>query len=455
MKRFFALIPVLFLAGCISITLEAADTPTSMPPSPIPATRSAQPTLIPTATAYPVAPTPTIDLTAIPPRDSAPRALYLLVKSALWVLRNDTSPAQRLTPEDSLVTAFDIWPDDGRIAYGTKSGKLYVVLPGRQPRLLLKLPADIPYPAFINGIDWSPDGIWLAYTVEYEGNGETVQASFPSSPSGLWMVSLEGSRPTWLMSNHYPAPEQDQNDINTYRQLSDPQWSPDGKSLLVRGIYSEWTNLHWLYPLEYAEDGRYLHSFPKDSTGNVLWTHAAWMPDSKGLLLSGQANTTFGSLAYSSRDGSQSEIWIEGKLANLFITDAILVPDDSFLPGTVQGMAAGPGRMIFLGSCPVCLDNPEARLFVMKTKIVDPYLNGTMIGPERLCTGNDVHGKPNRTGHIEWMPDLSLGVLQCGPNEIYLINLHRESPILTDLLPDLPALLPNEMPVFRWGELYQ
>jgi hypothetical protein len=450
MKLFLSFLMMAFLlAGCIDLTINLPASPTGVPAAASPTPPEASAT--PTASPVPTRPTPTVDLTTIPPADSASRSLYFLAKSAVWVLRPNTGQAERMTAEETLVTAFDVWPEDGRLAYGTKSGKLYAILPGQDARLLVKLGSDAPYPAFINGVDWSPDGNSLAYTVDYESSGQQILANTPSRPSGLWVLSLQDGQSTWLMSNRYFQTGQD--DVNTLRRLSDPQWSPDGKALLIRANYWENSNLHWLYPLQYAEDDRYLHSLALDgSKGPSGWTHASWTPDSQGLIFSGQENVTFGDLVYASRDSGQAEKWIDGKLGNLYVYDAYIVPNESFLPGATAGIASGPGRMIFLQSCPACTDIPWARLVVMKTKPIDPSMNGSILEPTKLCTRSDTYGNLNFPHRIEWQPNFSQGVMTCGSNEIYRINLHRQTPEVTDLLPALPALAPEEVPVFRWGE---
>ena len=49
------------------------------------------------------------------------------------MLRPNATRAVQLTAPDLIVTAFAIWPDDGRIAFATKSGKLYTQMPGKDP----------------------------------------------------------------------------------------------------------------------------------------------------------------------------------------------------------------------------------------------------------------------------------------------------------------------------------
>jgi hypothetical protein len=462
MKLFLSfLLTAFLLTGCIHLTVNLPASPSGAPTADTPAlseTPFLTPTAFaseiestPTATPTPFLPIATADLTTVPPVDGQARSLYFLAKSAVWVLRPNASQAERLTAEDTIVTAFDVWPEDGRMAYGTQSGKLYSILPGQDPRLLVKLGSDSPYPAFINGIDWSPDGSSLAYTVDYTSDGQQILASYPSRPSGLWIVSLPDSTSTWLMSNRYFQTSQD--DVNKLRRLSDPQWSPDGQALLVRAMYWESSNLHWLYPLQSAEDDRFLHTLALEgSKGPAGWTHASWTPDSQGLIFSGQEYVTFGDLVYANRDSGLAEKWIDGKLGNLYAYDAYIVPSGSFLPGATAGIASGPGRMILLQSCPECTDIPWARLVVMKTKPIDPSMNGSILEPAQLCTRNDKFGNLNVPHSIEWQPDFSQGVLTCGSNEIYRINLHRQTPELTDLLPALFPLSPEGVPVFRWGK---
>jgi len=444
------LIPFL-LAGCLSIRVNSPEkvSPTSTVEPVVPSN-----TPVPSAVVT-LAPldTPTPDLTDAAPAlmseiTGPPRSLYFLVKSALWVLRPGEAQPEQLTPGDSLVTAFDVWPEDGRITYGTLSGKLYAILPGKDPRLLVKH-TDEGNPVFISGAAWSPDGESVAYTVDYDSKGEMITAVYPSRTTGVWTVSLSAVRPTFLVSNHYLDPET--RDVNQIRRFSNPRWSPDGKALLLSASYWEWSNQEWLFPLEYHEDGGNLHNLGTQTS--PMWTNAAWTTDSQGVLLSGQGSSLYGDLAWASRDGSQSEILISGAAGKAYIYDAYMVPENSFLPGSTAGIESGPGRLIYLASCPDCQNTPRGVLWTMRSKWVDPNQNAGRIGPDALCSKNDSYGYPNEPRRIAWSADFSRGILICGWNEIYQVEMRRDGPVLTDLLPSLPALGLEEVPLFRWGEV--
>lgn len=463
MKRLLCILVSMILlltVSCVSISLEMPGST----PQPGPGATLTPLIETPTATFDLPGPTPpptetpaSIDLTLVPPPDGAQRSLYLLYQGGLYVLRPNTSQPERLTSPDVIVTAFSVWPEDGRIAFATKSGKLYTQMPGGDPMPLIKFEdEDMPYPAYVNGIDWSPDGSQLAFTVVYDNGDGMVYAAYPSSPSGVWIMPIKGGRPRWIISNRYPATENEGLDMSEYRRFSAPQWSPDGQSLIVEAGYWEWTNTHWIYPLEYTSDDRNLHSIRLDdpSLGGIEnWGHAAWTMDSQGLIFSSELNVTYGDLAYTTRDGAHAEVWQAGKLANLYIGDAHMVPDNSYLPGATMGIASGPGRMLYIGTCSNCQDPSAARIFVQRSKLVDATMNGTIVGPESLCTGKDTYGNHNWPRPIEWTPDFKQGVLTCGTNEIYLLTLNRDIPTLTDLLSMLPPITGYETPIFEWGEL--
>jgi hypothetical protein len=388
-------------------------------------------------------------LTAVP-QQGKPRSLYYLTDGSVWVIRHDTSTAERVTPSESIVTAFDVWPDDGRLAYATKSGKLYVMMPGSSPDLLLDLDGKAEKPAFITGMDFSPRGEALAFTVDFDGQGDNVMMNYPSYPSGLWMMNIFDRQATWLKSNHYLNTIE--GDVNLFEIFYAPVWSPDGLSILVSGGYYEWSNMSWFFPLKYAEDKTYQHSLPSAPNGGgpATWTNGSWMPDGQGLLLSGVGYATYGDLMWVDRATGDSKPLIDGEMAKLYIHDAYAVPEDAYLPGETEGIHSGPNRYLFLASCPDCADSQAQRLHVRV--FINGSLQGQAVGPENLCTLSDQYGNRNYPRSIIWTPDFAGGVLICGPNEISILDMRKDVSQTVDILPYLSGVPSGETPIFKWGE---
>ncbi|MHC1783360.1 MAG: TolB family protein [Anaerolineaceae bacterium] len=331
---------------------------------------------------------PSEQLTASP-QAVKPRSLYFLSGGAVWIIRPETQKPEQITPSDSIVTNFDVWPPDGRLAYSTKSGKLYSVLPDSSPVLVFQLEEKSILPTHITGLDWSPKGDSLAFTVGFSSEDGYIFTEYPSYPSGLWKIDVYSREAVWLKSNHHMRSIDD--DVNAIEVLVEPVWSPDGMSILVSGYYWEWMNKVWVYPLEYADDSRNMHSVSYSPSGDFeSWRSASWMPDSSGLLISGMTYAAFSDLIWADRQTAENKPLIGGELANLYIFEAYAVPPESYLPGEVAGIHSGPDRYLFLAECPPCENNTSARLYVQK--FIDGSLQGQAVGPEFLCTGKDDYG---------------------------------------------------------------
>ena len=104
-------------------------------------------------------------------------------------------------------TGFDIW---------------VLELATRRTRPLLRTPEHELYPVF------SPDGRWVAYSVEHDGRWEVMVRSYPFPPGGggSWQVSVDGG--------------------------TEVTWRPDGRALLYR-----WGPKVWQVPV--APEGRELN----------------------------------------------------------------------------------------------------------------------------------------------------------------------------------------------------
>jgi Tol biopolymer transport system component len=152
------------------------------------------------------------------------------------------------------VTTGAVWSPDGtRILYGARGGSLYSVDVGSGDRsLLVRLPGENL--DSIDGIEWSPDGAYLAILNDLEPGGGRLYVlnadgsrvrvlldnfepgGFAWSPDGtrltyaafsgpdfrIWTVSLDGSAPS-LVASHT-------NDGCCIEGAS-PVWSPDGSQI--------------------------------------------------------------------------------------------------------------------------------------------------------------------------------------------------------------------------------
>ncbi len=391
-------------------------------------TGSVQPTesvkLTPNATRAPIIipNTPT----ALPPSVMSPQGaippipLYFLADQSIWLLEPGDAVVERLTPSDWKIKSFDVWSEDSRIAYGTFGGRLYVMMPGQEPRLLHDVSAETSYSTTVASVSWSPDGTRLGYTVQYTSERAFREAGNPSYPSGLWLLDMKNETPTWLSSNRYMSVGN--NNVNVIRTLADPIWSPDGTALILTGHYWEWIDILWLDPIAPNSDGTTLRESPGDT-----WGWGSWASDSQSILLSGQQNTTHCDLVKVERASLESKRLINGESKGLWIADA-------------QELSSG---IVFLGS------ERDGRTQLYLGHQNEDRFEYAPIGPGRLCDS----GNP---GHVEWDSMGRWGVLVCESgsstshqDQVRIITLNGENANIT---PSLAPLTNAESLQMLWGK---
>ena len=372
------------------------------------------PTLVPpTATSRPPTPTPVVQAAALT------KPLFLLSDKAVWIIRPGETVVQRLTPPELKVNAFDIWPEEDRLVYGTDTGQVYLARDTSsivsEPVMIFDAFPDAPFLVRMDSLSWSLDGQRLAFSVDYSTPGASQTAGFPSSPSGLWVFEMENRQAQWVESNRYLSP--DQSDINLIRRLAAGRWSPDGTGLLLHGIYWEWSDI---LLLETGESGSQLLDPPGD-----LWSSASWTPDSQAFLLSGRLNSSTSGLVQVNREDLEPVELIDGQFSKLYVYDAVDLPS-----GTA-----------FLANCENC--SPGQTRLYMGHRVGEDFV-WTAVNMHQNCTT----GAPR---HIEWDREGLLGAMDCGPGELRIIQFRIDDIAELDISSYLNPLANSEILKIAWG----
>jgi len=373
------------------------------------------PTPTENAEAEPVTPTEQSPTQSEQQRQSLPLPLYFLGDQAIWLLEPGDTIVEQVTPDGQGIISFDVWFGDGRIAYGTSGGQLYVMMPGQEPRLLHDVNVDAPYPPMIESVSWSPDGTQLAYTVDYDADQAWQEAGFPSHPSGLWLLNVEEANPTWLLSNRYL--NAGETDVNGLRKFWDPVWAPDGTALILTGQCWEWSAIHLLDPI--APEEANLYRTPGG------WINASWGSDSQSILLSGYMYPSYGGLDQMDRASRELTQLLDGESEEHWVWAAWELP---------------PGIVLLAGR--------EARLYLGHWD--DDGFGYSPVGPDVLCdSGSPIDVEWNATG--EW------GALLCGGsgpdiNEHDMVHIVSLDGTNINISSYLSPLADVRYPKMLWGE---
>jgi hypothetical protein len=402
---FLFLISLLVVScGTLEIGIERTATPDVVATNTMAAVATENAHLATQVATLSVTLTPTSPLSGV----ELPRKLYFLPTDlgssegsrGVWLFDPDNARVERITPPDLWITSFDVWPGDGRISYGTRSGQLYIVMPEQEPRLLYDADLQTDDDVWINSVAWSPEGTRLAYSVLYTSYG----AGSLGQSDGLWLWVLGNEVPIKLLSNRHL--EADHSNINDMRSISDPVWSPDGTALILTGHYWEWVDILWLDPMAPDPAEANLHD-PADYSW--FWS-GSWAKDGQSILLSGAVSDSFSDLVRVRRGSNATEWLIEGRVQGLYVHDA-------------QELSEG---VVFLANRN---NDQETRLY-LGHQSEDGFIY-TPVGPNRaLCA-------PGYVRDIVWDPTERLAVLSCSQG-VQLVSL--DGTVDIDLTPFLGPL---------------
>lgn len=164
---------------------------------------------------------------------SPPPSLYYLdgldAAAQVWTLDLESLRAAQVTNQEGGVYNYAVSPADGTLAYISQN-RLYLWEAGEDtPRLLVGLdtaapPPDYDYPAWMEGLAFSPDGRTLAYDLygvrlyHLDSGADELLLASPGNLLGE----------AYVFEREYYSPE---------------SWSPDGRQLLITMGYYEGSTL--------------------------------------------------------------------------------------------------------------------------------------------------------------------------------------------------------------------
>ncbi|HEX4770833.1 MAG TPA: protein kinase [Bryobacteraceae bacterium] len=199
---------------------------------------------------------------------------------------HDTAPVRVTDPHADGVAGPPVWSPDGKwISFKRvfESSAAIFAIPsaGGQQKKLAHLRVRNLAPA----IDWSPDGMQLAFSDFISTSGRL----------GIYLLNLRTGEKRQLTSP-----------VSVAFADWDPKFSPDGRTIAFKRVRGFWDDTIYSIPVLGGDARRIL------SQGGGIWGHA-WSPDGKSLILSCQRGTSIFGLWRFPLDGrSRPERIIQG-----------------------------------------------------------------------------------------------------------------------------------------------
>lgn len=217
------------------------------------------------------------------PRRQVLRGQTLLLAAALLLLLAGIATATYLLERSAaVVTPLDAPPGTLTLINPTSNGvaKIVAVLPGGRVRVVWRCPGRVRFCGDLTSVDWSPDGRWVAFTIDEIGGR--------SAYIGLHILDLRSGHDLHIPSvpglAHPLAPVQPESVLTPLvKQLhtrlgcipADVAWSPDGRRLAYgcRNDFTPWAPARIFTIRSNGTDRRLLR------TGTRTAFAPSWSPD--------------------------------------------------------------------------------------------------------------------------------------------------------------------------------
>jgi len=182
----------------------------------------------------------------------------------VWRMEPDGIEQHVVSPSNADISAYDVSPVDGSVAYVSENRLYLISAEGQEIRVLIdassanKEADDYYYRNVISSPRFSGDGRTLAYGL-----------------NGIWLFDLDSGSSVHLLEN--TLEESDPTYIYPLELYFPESWSPDSENLLISVAYLEAGTLAFMNP----EDGQ----MTALNSSGIVCCQSRWAPDNGSVLV--------------------------------------------------------------------------------------------------------------------------------------------------------------------------
>lgn len=213
-----------------------------------------------------------------------PAPLYFLNDGQIARLEPDATTVTPITSESpgSYITAFDVSPTDGSLAYSLVNAEgAYTMMQadatGENSTVLLQRPGMT-----LDRLLWSPDGTRIACSLT------NLQPTDPQIEAGVYLLDVANGEPDLLQPND-PNPDPTNPPPPDARFYTPLAWSPDGTRLLLVSAVFEGGGL----AIKHLDDGTLLELVTADDVF-LPCCEASWSADGTAVYVASTGNLGLG-----------------------------------------------------------------------------------------------------------------------------------------------------------------